>query len=327
VAVAPIFIVGCPRSGTTLLRNMLNRHPAIAICFETHFLDLVYRRRRAFGDLSRPENRKLLLREYLASERIVKMELDLPALRETLLREGTSYEAFLGSLLRFYAQAHGKRRCGDKTPQHALFTETLCQWFPGASILHTVRDPRDVVASLMRMPWAPASVLKNARTWLSCNLAALRSRGRPEYLQVRYETLATQPEPELRRICQALGEEYSSEMLAAPEDAPRSSPWLQLAEKPVTDARLGTWREQLDEEQVAIVEWISGPLMHTLGYPPVGQAPSRLGIARAFAEAAGDVVRRNMGEFPAAWYHFTRSASISKQEAAIRRYRQRRNPS
>ena len=183
----PIFIVGAPRSGTTLLRNMLNRHPAMAICRETNFHHLIYQRRRAFGNLGDLRNRQRLVKEYLATQRVQSMQVDLQALEETLLREGTSYEALFLSFLRFYAQAHGKSRYGEKTPQHALFTETLCQWYPGASVIHLLRDPRDVVASLMRMPWAPKSVLANARWWRDCNLGAWRCRYLPQYLLVRYE--------------------------------------------------------------------------------------------------------------------------------------------
>jgi hypothetical protein len=65
---APIFIVGAPRNGTTLLRNMLNRHPAITICRETVFFDYFYPRRRTFGSLSELRNRQSLIREYLSTQ-------------------------------------------------------------------------------------------------------------------------------------------------------------------------------------------------------------------------------------------------------------------
>lgn len=173
---SPIFIVGAPRSGTTLMRNMLNRHPAIAISRETEFYHYIYRRRRIFGSLSDLGNRKRLVKEYLSTQRIQRMNLDLQALEQKLLEEGVTYEALFASLLSFYARAHGKRRCGEKTPQHALFTEVLCRWYPDARIIHILRDPRDVVASLLRMPSAPNDVIGNARVWLRFNLAARRSR-------------------------------------------------------------------------------------------------------------------------------------------------------
>jgi len=89
--------VGAQRSGTTLMRNMLNRHPAIAICRETEFYHYVYRRRRTFGSLDDFENRKRLVREYLATQRIQRMRLDLQALERTLLEEAITFEALFAS--------------------------------------------------------------------------------------------------------------------------------------------------------------------------------------------------------------------------------------
>jgi hypothetical protein len=71
----------------------------------------------------------------------------------------------LRSVLEDYAESQGKKRWGEKTPNHSLFTETLCQRYPGAVILHLVRDPRDVVGSRRRMTWAANSVVANARIW------------------------------------------------------------------------------------------------------------------------------------------------------------------
>ena len=320
-AESPIFIVGAPRSGTTLLRNMLNRHPAIAICLETQFLNLIYRRRRAFGDLSDFGNRRRLVREYLATERIKAHGVDLQVLEDTLLREGVSYQALFRSFLRFYAQAHGKRRCGEKTPEHALFTGTLRQWFPAATILHILRDPRDVVASLLAMPRKPKSVLTNASTWVRCNLGAQQAREHPGYLLIRYEELVAQPEEQLQRVCAFIGEEYRPEMLTPDANQGPTFPWLQRAQEPVTTERLGKWREQLTADQVALVEWRAGQHMRTFGYEPVGRAPSSLCIGRQLILSSFDSLRRAIGEFPASWYSLIRSANIGKEETARRRFR------
>jgi hypothetical protein len=189
---------------------MLNRRPAIPISPDNHY---VYSLRRSFGDLSNPQSRKRLVDAYLSTEHIRKMKVDLPALRETLLREGTGYESFFVSLLRFCAQAQGKKRWGEKTPRHAFMTKTLCDWYPRATIIHLVRDPRDVAASSLHLPGATNNVLGSAYLWLHCNLSARRSRNRSRYLLVRYEDLVIRPEQERRRICAVLGVEYSAVML------------------------------------------------------------------------------------------------------------------
>src|ERR1035438_7487502 len=132
---APIFIVGAPRSGTSLLRNMLNRHPRIAICGETHFHYYVYARRRAFGDLGDLKNRRRLVEEYLALKRL-RFVIDRAGLTEKLLREGTSYQALFTCFVKYHTVSQAKQRWGEKTPQHAVFSETLCEWYPGGTIIH-----------------------------------------------------------------------------------------------------------------------------------------------------------------------------------------------
>jgi len=319
----PIFIVGAPRSGTTLLRNMLNRHPAIAIYRESDFHHYVYRRRRSFGSLGDLPNRQRLVKEYLSTGCVKRMQMDLQALEARLLEEGVGYEAFFLSLLRYFAHTQGKRRCGEKTPRHALITEALCEWYPGASIIHMVRDPRDVVASFLRMPWADHNVLGNARLWVRFNLAARRSRHRPNYLLVRYEQLVTQPEQELRRICTFVGEDYSADMLVPNYDPTADRPWLRRAEEPVNTERLGKWREQLTEDQVALIEWMVRPHMQTFGYEPAGRSPEILTIARGMVSAAYDAASRRAGEFPGMWYSFTCSTQLAKEESARERFRGR----
>jgi len=132
-----------------------------------------------------------------------------------------------------------KAALGREDSHHALFTETLSDWYPGAKIIHLLRDPRDAVASLKRMPWAPNAILENAGIWLVFNRAARRSRHRSGYLPVHYEFLVTQPEQELTRICAHLEEPYSPEMLLPEkESAATHSPLGSF-----TTQRLGKWRE------------------------------------------------------------------------------------
>ena len=319
---APIFIVGGPRSGTTLLRNMLNRHPAIAICRETEFFHWVYARRRTFGSLSDMHNRRRVVKAYLATRRIHRMKVDLQALEETLLREGVSYQELFLSLLRFFARVHGRKRCGEKTPHNALVAEMLFQWYPGASVIHLLRDPRDAVASMLRMPWASGNVRSNARLWLSFNLAAWRSRSTAGYLLVRYEHLAAQPEQELRRICAFVGEDYSPEMLIPNWDPTADLPWFRRAEEPVTTERLGKWREELTADQVGLVEWYVGSHMQTFGYQAVGRRAPVKAIVGDLLSSACDGVSKRVRQFPAAYYYLTRSSKLVSEETARERYLQ-----
>lgn len=312
----PVFIVGAPRSGTTLLRNTLNRHPALAICRETQFFHYVYRRRKAFGSLAVEENRRRLLQQYLSLDRLRRTRLDLAALERCLLEEGTSYPDLFASLLRFYMRVHGKQRWGEKTPGHARFTETLFEWYPDATVIHIVRDPRDVVASLMDMPFFPNNIVGNANLWLTHNRSARRSQHRSGYLLVRYEKLVTDSEGELRRICDALGEPYSPVMLLPKPDPTADRPWFERAEQPVTETRIGIWRQRLTATDAALVEWWIGPELQIFGYEPEARPPSLLDLGRAFAFGVKDAISRRVGEFPGVWYARAGSTEIVKEETA-----------
>jgi hypothetical protein len=317
----PIFIVGSPRSGTTLLRNILNRHPRIGICGETQFLHYVYARRRAFGDLSDLRNRRRVIEEYLALRRLKRFIIDPGVLAERLMREATSYQGLFTGVIKYYAESQGKQRCGEKTPRHALFSETLCEWYPGGTLIHMIRDPRDVVASLQRMPWAADSVVQNAWRWLRHNLTVQRCSHLPQYLPVRYEALVTQPEQEVARICARLGEEYLPSLLESQGQAafPAPVPWSRRAQEPITTERLGNWREELTARQVSQVEWVVGRHMETLGYQRTVDPPSKLTIARGLGFAMFDTARMRIRQLPGIWYHVVRPTKLAKEEAWMRR--------
>ncbi|HUJ21283.1 MAG TPA: sulfotransferase [Bryobacteraceae bacterium] len=313
-AAGPIFIVGAPRSGTTLLRVILDRHPAIAVPDETEFFHFVYDRRRAFGDLRVPCNRQRLVDQYLATERVRRLGLDLTALREALMREGTGYPEFFLSLLRFNAAHHGKQIPGEKSPYHALVTELLCAWFPDCRIIHLVRDPRDVAASTMRMPWAARSVVASARAWRACNLAAYQSRRRPNYLMLRYEDLVADPGEQLGRICRHIGVECAPAILGAADVEARVRWWGRRAHGTLTEERLGRWRVDLAPWQAAAVERVAGPHMEMFGYSREQPRATLRIMARAAVEACREYMIQKLVRIPKIWYYLILRTRLAQEE-------------
>lgn len=318
--VRPVFVVGAPRSGTSMLRFMLDRHPDIGPCDETHFFYYVYTRRRHFGDLSDPENRRRLVDRYLEMKNIRVLGLDLDGLADTLMESGRSYRLFFLILLSRYARENGKRRLGEKSPDHALHTETLCDWFPRCRIVHLVRDPRAVVGSLRRMPWARDSVMANARWWRRNNEGALRVRDRDNYLPVRYERLVSDPERELRRICRHVDEPFSEAMLS-PDRAEDHRPWTQRARREVTPNRVDRWKDELSEEQVALVEHVAGPLMEELGYTRRTDPPPLLRVLAGRAADALDWARHTLTTLPRVVYYWLYPTRIAAEEDWIDRWK------
>ena len=310
----PVFIVGAPRSGTTFLRILLSRHPSLAICGETRFFAEIYPHRRAFGDLQDPENRRRLVDRCLATARIRRLGLDLRGLREELLEHAISYPEFFTCIMRYYAQTKGKQRYGEKTPHHAIFTQTLSTWYPNAAILHLVRDPRDVVASLQRRPWAPKSIVNNAWMCWLFNRAASRSSHGSGYLLIHYERLVTHPEQEIARICAHLDAPCDPALLLSAEQVAGPYAWPRHASGPLTAERLGKWRELLTAEQASQVEWIAGKDMQRYGYDR-SAAPIRLTArARGLALAAMDSVREQLLRLPYRWHRWKEPTELATQE-------------
>lgn len=292
---------------------MLDRHPALAIFPETQFHLLVYLRRNAFGDLRDPAKRRHLISEYLQSRPIKAAGLNIAELAERLSREATSYQALFTSMLSYYADSQGKPRHGEKTALHALFLETLREWFPGALILHLLRDPRAAVASLQRAPWASGSVVTNARKWLKLNKAARRFREQPGYLEVRYEALVTDPVRELRAICTFLGEEYSPAMIVPEQHSAAEGEERWMAA--VTASRLDVWKKELTSDQVAQIEWVLGQEMESFGYQRSASPAAALTVLRGVSDAAVDLTGHVITRLPPfLWYRIGAPTRMEKSD-------------
>lgn len=310
----PVFIVGAPRSGTTLLREILNRHPELAVCGETNFFHRIYMRRRFFGDLADPRNRARAVDAYLATHVARRLRMEPEMLRERLMREALSCREFFVTLMSTFADLNGKKYGGEKTPWHSLYAKTLLEWFPSCSIIHLVRDPRDAVASLITMPWESRSVLAGARVWQRFNAASRTASRAGNYLQLKYEDLVSEPEQELRRLCEHIGLEWSTEMMQPPDDATEVLWWSRRAHRGITSARIASWRRHLRPWQVSIIESTCGSLMEELGYPRQAAPASLIDRSRAAAEAAVEISLQKLFRAPSVLSRFFRPTNLASEE-------------
>lgn len=210
-APAPI-IVGAPRSGTTLLRLMLDANSQLAIPPETGFLGL------RMSEHSNPRNQFF--------DALTNYPIDAPAWSDY----GITQEAFWEGLqniepfefgagarcfFRLYAVLHGKRRWGDKTPGHIFQMPTIEQRLPEAHFIHVIRDGRDVALSWRPLWFAPSqSMSELADHWSNWVRTGRRLGSRcRHYTEVRFEELVTDPEPVLQSLCQFLELDYQPAML------------------------------------------------------------------------------------------------------------------
>lgn len=281
----PVPIIGgVPRSGTTLLRVMLDAHPDMAIPSETHFLGQI-------ANLTEPRrlNAEAMLSLTADSERWPDFLIDRTAFMKSVraLHPFDTAEA-VRIFYRMCADRFHKPRWGDKTPDNLANMAAIQTLLPEALFIHMLRDGRDTALSILPLWWGPSTIPEAAKWWVArIQQGREQSRHLNHYLEVRYEDLVTTPEPTLRRVSEFLDLPWNDSMLDYCSQASRRvgefvsnferkgklitagqrRAYHQLVERQPDPSRIGTWRETMSrQDQLAFLE-IAGPLMTDLGYP------------------------------------------------------------
>jgi hypothetical protein len=268
-----LFIVGCPRSGTTLVQQALNRHSRIVVPPETAFFSMF------LGPMGWSwRTQRLFLKRINAD---LQLSLAMPAHR---VRTAEQARTFFDQLAEAYCAKVQKKDVlyfAEKTPQHILHMPRIRAVYPEAKFLLVSRDGRDVASSLSKVPWGPSDPYAAFRVWLRCYRAQQQAVAEKDgrLLCIRYEELAAEPEKELGRLCEFLGLEYESQMAQGEgnrEGVPsREYDWKARAFEKITTARTGQWRKELTPQQARNLERWGGAALRSLGYD-VETPPSRL---------------------------------------------------
>ena len=267
----PFFIVGCPRSGTTLLRDLLRSHPRLTIPPESHFIPGFY---RSFGDPSSEAEAGRIARRIVEHPRIGgwRIEPRLPDVAGI-----PSFSELVRRLFEQWARIEGKPRWGDKTPHYVTEIPLLMQIFPDAQIIHVIRDGRDVALSWLRTRFEPRNLYMAARMWKEMVGKGRRDGAalpRDSWLEVRYETLLAQPEATMRRVCDFLGEPFVAEVLRASRLPQRDYRGFSAPDRSdeIVWEDAEKWRAAMSRRQLALFESVAGHLLSELGYPAQGEA-------------------------------------------------------
>ncbi|MGK5553879.1 sulfotransferase family protein [Actinomadura kijaniata] len=286
----PIFVIGCPRSGTTLLQLMLHSHRRIAIPAETRFLLPAYTSRCEFGDLEDTENRRALA-EWITGRKTTKFRdlgLDAAEVTEEIVQGPPTIGSALGIVFRAYARKHGRPRWGDKRPSYSKHVGTLLRMFPDAQFVHLIRDGRDCVASLTEMPWYKQDVYHAISAWREAIDNGRRHAARlgPDaYYELQYERLVADPAGELSSLCAFLGEDFDPAMTEpqgiAKKTVPPQKRWHDRTRAPVDNARVGSWSTRLEPWEIGLAEAVFGDRLIEYGYEPSGAPrPTAAQLAR-----------------------------------------------
>lgn len=270
---APVFIVGAPRSGTTMLRLMLNAHPRIAIPFESDFIPKFYDRLDEYGNLDDPGNVARLL-DDVAEQSFVRRGGLIRDKQAILARHPASYAALVSAIYGVYAESEGKHRWGDKDPDHTVRMDLLWNLFPGCRIIHIVRDGRAVATSLRKLDWGSRNLLKLASDW-SWRVTLAHKMGMMIgarfYAEVRYEKLVHEPEATLREICGFLGELFDLKMLGYPVTAKSAIPvdsvkYHRSSVQPPDASKADSWRTQMPTSDRTLFDEVAGSTLEAFGY-------------------------------------------------------------
>lgn len=308
-SVAPeyVFVVGLSRSGTTLMRRILNSAPDVAIGPESHFmghlvpgfgirdrLAKIDRDGDAAGDAERIAQ---LLYDRMPNESGLRQPSRLwtwlvravprEELVERLRAAGTDDQSIFTAVMDLYAERKGARVGGEKTPAHLRHVPTLLRWFPSGRALHMVRDPRAVFVSELRRqrrssdgPYAVIRLVpglleitllvQTVLTWVeaAARASSYTKRYPRRYRTVRFEDLVRQPEPTLRGICDFVGIPYEPEMIARQSVVSRGA---RLGEVGIDAGAAERWRTTIPGWADLVLSGSLGRSLRAFGYPSRGR--------------------------------------------------------
>ncbi len=241
----PVFIVGAPRSGTTLTCSLLDAHPHL-FCpeWETGVFELF--ERLLEGDL----------------RKIIKKRRNFPLAHDEMV--DWARESVLALFGRF-AERCGKRRWAEKTPAHVFHIPLIHRIFPRAQFVHIIRNGYEVVRSLQNVHWGPRQIRWSADRWVDSVRAGKKAGAELPaglYHELRYEQLTADPEPMVRAICEFLHEPFVPAMLEF--HRPENNSWRSESQ-PIQANPINKYKE-LGFVERFVFRRRAGRLMRELGY-------------------------------------------------------------
>lgn len=292
------FIVGCGRSGTTLLQTMLLSDPAFVIPPETKF----YAALEAHGWESRFDLRAAS--DFASAVRLVwedqarrGLECDRDAFERFSEKAPRTWDGLFLAYLAAFAERTRAHRVGEKSPVHTHYVGSLSTSFPRARFIHIMRDPRAVVLSRVSAGFGSNLIEPNIHRW---RRAAEMHRdfaerlGPDRYLLVRYEALVADQHTVLAEVCRFLGVEMTDAMLEHHKRSEkgfptRSTDWMENTMKPVFTSSIGKWKTEMKPVHAAMIDAALGDLVPAMGYEPSGARARAVGLRLALSRTAGRV--------------------------------------
>jgi len=280
----PIFVVGPPRSGTTLTARILGQHSRVFMPGETHFFDDIYSRRKEIGEPERPEARAKIIQRLATlygryneppdQRRVATLFSEPAVIRE--LQSARDYKIMFSSFMNIQTRHVGKARWGNNVPKDIFSVREILGFYPLAKIIICIRDVRDFLLSY-RNKWQVASQegrdrlkrlyhpLITSLLWKSSikQIAVIETLAQPENIMtVKYESLVEDPRAVVRQMCDFIEEDFEETML----DVRTHNSSTQVDQEGIFSSSVGSWRQQLTHEEVFMAQEIAGRELQRLGY-------------------------------------------------------------
>ena len=271
----PIFIACAPRSGSTLLRLILDAHPRLAVPSPCWMYELNYPYLYSYGDLANKDNFRGLAQDIHDNNFVQNMALglDVDGLMEAATEQ--SFKGLYEAIHIVNAKSKGKVRWGEKSPRDCYWIDDIIHDFPDAQILHLTRDGRDMAIDICQSEeMLPNNLYAAANIWRENNTAVINSAknlNKDNYYRIRYEDLCSDPEAALKKLCDFIGEDYDNAMLAHNE-TDSTKQWSSKANHVKTGRPINTdycemYKTRLPENDIRTLDAFIGDLLKEFGYP------------------------------------------------------------
>ena len=285
---APVFVLGCSRSGTTLLYHMLLSSGNFAVYrMESQVFTLLEPR---FRPLSKPRNKRRMLDVWYKTRLYQRSGLDASEVEPRIMRECQNGGDFLRIVMEAMCRKQGVERWADTTPEHLLYMRRIKETIPGALIIHVIRDGRDVALSweklsqIRRLPWDRKRPAMAAAIYWEWIVNKGRQTGRTlggDYIEVRYEDLIRKQAEVLRHLEPFVEHDLDYARIIQAGIGSVSAPNTAFKDDPRSP--IGRWMIDLSQEELAHLEAMVSVTLKQLGYELRAKTSSSYDMAKTRA--------------------------------------------